>query len=168
MAVHFSMQKQNRNIVREAISLFQQLQQRRAELQREISEIDEALTQIRGGSGATAPNTVRSGVHSSGKKVGLRDMVITALTKGPLSRAEILQEVQNLGYRFNSKNPSKSLDVFLYGAGKALIKRVDGKFSLAGRSSGNRADVKNGAASFTKRSMSPEARKKIGAAQKAR
>ena len=99
----------------------------------------------------------------------LREAVTKAVSSRSLTRREILQEVQNLGYRFKSKNPGKSLDVFLYGTGKHLFNRVDGKFALlAGSTSG--ADAKKGNAKpvRAKRKMSAAARAKISAAAKAR
>jgi len=94
----------------------------------------------------------------------LREAVSQAVAQGPLNRQEILQEIGKLGYKFNAKNPMKSLDVFLYGTGKHLFKRVDGKFSLAG------STAKKGTAkpAKAKRTMSAEGRKKIAATARAR
>ena len=167
------MQKRQRDIAKEAISLFQQLQQRRIQLQRWLDEIDEALNTVRGTSQpATSRVSVRTSAPKQTRRKGrgqnempLREAVSKAVSQRPLNRQEILKEVGKLGYKFNSKNPMKSLDVFLYGTGKHLFKRVDGKFSL----SGNRTR-KNGTGhpARAKRTMSAEGRRKIAAAARAR
>lgn len=158
------MQERQQDIVKQVISLFQQLQQRRIQLQRELEEIDQALNTVRAPSSTTRAPAISNPTQNRKKgrgqnKMTLRDAVTKAVAQRSLDRREILQEVGKLGYKFNSKNPMKSLDVFLYGTGKHLFKRVDGKFSLSG---GTAKPAK------TKRTMSPEARKKIAAAAKAR
>jgi len=156
------MQKQQRNILTEAISIFQQLQQRRDELTREIDEIDQALSQFRGASSAGAfrkapKGVIRRGVGQNG--MPLREALFKVLANGARSKDQLLEDVQRIGYRFAATDPMNSLQAFLYGPGKKLFKRAEGKFSLA-----NGVSASSGVK--VKRTMSPEARKRIAAAQK--
>jgi len=165
------MKQRQDTIVQEAIALFQRLQQRRQELQGEIDAIDRALGQFRGVAptaavkSATIPRRKGRGQNS----MPLREAVTQVLSGGAKTRQELLRGVQQLGYRFSATDPMNSLQAFLYGTGKKLFTREDGKFALVGGASGA-TSAKNGAnkPAKVKRTMSPAARKKIAAAQRAR
>ena len=166
------MKKEHQNFVQEALASFQRLQQRRGELQAEIDEIDQALGQF-GSARAPAHRmpvaTARRSMNGR-KAMPLREAIVQVLSAGPQTRQEILDGVQRVGYRFAATDPMNSLQAFLYGPGKKLFIRHDGKFGLAGGASSAAGAVKNGAdkPAKAKRTMSAAARKKIAAAQKAR
>ena len=84
-----------------------------------------------------------------------------------MSRKELAQAVQDLGYVSKAKDPLNSMGVVLY-AKDAPFKKNKGKFYLPG-AGGLQVTKLNGRAPTTgKRTMSDEARARISAAQKAR
>jgi hypothetical protein len=111
-----------------------------------------------------APSAAPSGGGSS-----LREHVMTVLRDGPKSKEEVLKAVQGRGYKFQTKDPLNSLGVILYGK-NPKFNRVDGRFALpgGGGNSGGRGSSGAGQQSSGKRTMSPEARERIAAAQRAR
>ena len=78
-------------------------------------------------------------------------------SKRPMTKQEILSEVEKLGYRFIAKDPVNSLNTVLYGK-KPKFKHAGGKFSPMGAQ----------AKAKPKRKMSAAARAKISAAATAR
>jgi hypothetical protein len=96
----------------------------------------------------------------------LREALIIVLSQGSKTKHELLEGVRKIGYRFAASDPMNSLQAFLYGSGKKLFQRVDGKFALAGGASSS----SNGPAkpAKAKRTMSLQARKRISEAVKAR
>ena len=86
-------------------------------------------------------------------------------------KQEILDAIHKLGYRFTTKNPMNSLGVILYGK-NPRFKNENGRFSPAGGASARPAAAPSngsgGAFSRPKRTLSPEARERIAAAQRAR
>jgi hypothetical protein len=114
--------------------------------------------------------------------LSLRDAVLEVTGGGPKTKDEILDGIKKLGYKFSTSNPKNSLGVILYGK-NPRFKNEDGKFSPVGgagaASGGSRGAAKNssgsastspgaGAFSRKKRQLSPEARERIAAAQRAR
>jgi hypothetical protein len=100
--------------------------------------------------------------------MSLREAITRALAeRGPLTRHELGQAVQDLGYVSKAKDPLNSMGVVLY-AKNSLFKNKDGKFYLptgaqaAAHESNGSVPVKK------KRTMSAEAKARISAAQKAR
>jgi len=155
-----SMQKQS-DVIRQAISLFQQLQQERRQHQARVEAIDQVLAQIR----ADAPAVATVGRRGRGTNaMRLQDAVAQSLAQGPQTKDELLAGVQQVGYRFATRNPMNSLQTFLYTTGKQLFPRVDGKFSVAGASTVPKAAKP----AKVKRTMSPAARTRISEAAKAR
>ena len=67
--------------------------------------------------------------------MSLREAVLKVLTTIPMTKQALLDAVQKVGYRFASSNPMNSLQTFLYGTGKKLVKKVDGKFAAVGAAS---------------------------------
>ena len=89
-----------------------------------------------------------------------------------MSKQEILDAVKGEGYKFTTNNPLNSLGVILYGK-NPRFRNEDGKFSpmgSAGGSSSKPAAGGGGPGAFSrkKRQLSPEARERIAAAQRAR
>jgi hypothetical protein len=113
--------------------------------------------------------------------LSLRDAVLEVTASGPKTKDEILDGIKDLGYKFSTNNPKNSLGVILYGK-NPRFKNEDGKFSpVGGASAGSRgakgasnssgsAASASGAGAFSrkKRQLSPEARERIAAAQRAR
>lgn len=98
----------------------------------------------------------------------MREAVTQVLQGTALKKAGILDALKASSYRFNTKNPANSLGVLLYG-NKQLFKNVKGVFSLAKASASSaKAAPAKSAKPKKKRTMSPEARAKIAAAQKKR
>ncbi len=96
-------------------------------LRKRLEEIDAALGLV-----MEAPGRTRRG---SGPRpdndMTLPEAITKATAKSPLSLRAIVEAVEKLGYRFSSANPYNSVGAYLYGPGKKLFKRQDGKFSPA-------------------------------------
>src|SRR5204862_3009870 len=111
-----------------------QLQERRAQLKSEIDEIDRTLIQFQGSRPSPAAGTPgrrgRRGIGQDG--MSLREALLKVLAQGPRTKNELLEDVQKIGYRFTATDPMNSLQAFLYGTGKSLFNRVEGRFSLIG------------------------------------
>jgi len=127
------MQKRT-NSLQQFVALRSALVQERDTLQKRLVELDLVL----GGRALALPTERKNAVTrrkglTRGRRLknslSLREAVEKAVKKGPLTKQEILAEVQKAGYRFGGKAPIKSLEVFLYTAGKKMLKRVDGKFA---------------------------------------
>ncbi len=121
----------------------------------------------------SAPRTRRAAKSTrSGNEFSLKDAVIQVLSAKPMKRKEILEAVKKIGYTFTAKNPLNSLGVVLYGK-SPRFNNNKGVFSL-GRGVKQAAPAKAKtkakakAAPKKKRTLSPEARARIVAAQKKR
>lgn len=116
-----------------------------------------------------APTAARPGPGRRGRRAGnpmsLREAIIQALAKGPMTRQELVKAVEDIGYVFNTDDPANSMGVILYGK-KSPFKNDNGKFSL--RSGSAAPATENNGRAAKKRTMSPEARARIAAAQRAR
>jgi hypothetical protein len=150
------------------VTLREELTKQKQELEERLSRINEAL-----GQSSTDASTVPRGrgrPPGGAGTLSLREAVLQATGKRAMSKQEILDEVQRLGYRFSTGNPANSLGTILYGK-NPRFKNEGGYFSLAGGagSSGARMGAASGGA-FTRkrRSLSPEARARIAAAQRER
>ena len=62
-------------------------------------------------------------------KLSLREAVRQAIANKPLTKAEILEAVDKLGYKFSTNKPSNSLNSVLY-SDKKEFKNLDGRFGL--------------------------------------
>jgi hypothetical protein len=106
-------------------SLREALSKEKSELESRLAEINQALGSVtsytasaprasyftppRRGVGAGAPGAGRRGNPAS-----LKNMILEATKNKPLSRQEILEAVQNAGYKFVAKEPLNSLGTILY------------------------------------------------------
>ena len=172
--------------IRKYLSLRDSLIQERSQLEARLREITEALGESGGAatlaaptaSGATAAPTRtggrgrgRGGRRGGGGGLSLREAVLQVTSGGPRTKEEILEGVQKLGYRFSTSNPLNSLGVILYGK-NPKFKNDDGRFSPAGGAAGGGGRQQSGPAAQRggrkRRTMSPEARERIAAAQRAR
>ena len=160
--------------IRRYLSLRDSLLKEKSGLEARLQEITQALGQTDPGSPI---KTTRSGpTPTAGRRRGkaagglsLRDAVLQVATT-PLTKEEILQRVQSLGYRFSTKNPLNSLGVILYGR-NPKFRNEGGRFSMPGAKS-SAGSAQTAAAmpggKRKRRTLSPEARARIAAAQRAR
>lgn len=165
--------------IRRYLSLRDSLVQEKAKLEDRLREINEALGATAPASSAARSSTTPSAPATRGRKGGrrrgaggisLRDAVLQVTSKGPLTKEEILQGVKQLGYRFSTNNPLNSLGVILYGK-NPKFKNENGRFSSTSTESSGRGSSEGsngGGAGRKRRKLSPEARERIAAAQRAR
>ena len=152
--------------LQQLVKLHRELTTERDSLQARLRQIKEALGEISGtgtapASPAISPARSGRGRPPAGGGQSLKAHVIEVLQQsGPMTKDEVLDAVQRRGYTFQTSNPANSLGVILYGK-NPKFGRVDGKFSLS--QGGGGASRRGG-----KRTMSPEARERIAAAQRAR
>ena len=173
--------------IRKYISLRDGLMQERSQLEARLREITEALGETGAGARSQASAAVsapavasrqvatrgRRGRRGGGGGLSLRDAVLQITSSGARTKEEILEGVQRLGYRFSTNNPLNSLGVILYGK-NPKFKNDSGRFSPAGGGSSSagvarsQGGQKNQGGGRKRRTMSPEARERIAAAQRAR
>lgn len=132
--------------LKQFVSLREQLLRDKAELEARLAEINKALgvvtaapvaavpSQEVGGKPARAKRAARAAAPAAPRKrakntIALRDAVLQVTKSKPLSRQEILEAVQGLGYVFAAKDPLNSLSTLLY-TDKG-IKNHGGKFGPA-------------------------------------
>jgi hypothetical protein len=146
----------------------QQYRDLREALRREKEQLENRLREITIALGETpSSGPAQSAPRGRGRRGGgsggrsLKDLVLEVTSRRPLSKQEILDEVQRLGYKFESKNPANSLGVILYGKNPRFINE-GGRFRFSGAASAPAAKASG------KRTMSAEARARIRAAALAR
>ena len=71
------------------------------------------------------PRRGRRSFKRARNALSLREAILKALSKGPLTKSEILAGVQKEGYKFTASNPMNSINVLLYT--KGLFKKRPGK-----------------------------------------
>ena len=155
--------------LRRYIDLRDSLVREKNQLQHRLQQIGQALGQREPAAGlasrAFGGGTGRRGRPARGG-LSLRDAVLQLTSRRPMTKEEILEGVQQLGYTFSTNNPLNSLGVILYGK-KPRFKNEGGRFS-AGAGGGASGSAGSGAFTRKKRQLSPEARERIAAAQRAR
>jgi hypothetical protein len=159
------------------VKLRRELIQERDQVARRLAQINGALGELpapsesaaqgasAGQSAARAPQP-RAAAPQSGGGRSLRELVLEVLRGGPKTKEEVLDEVQQRGYKFQTNNPLNSLGVILYGK-NPKFNRVEGRFSLPGgaaRSGGAKPSGGGGG----RRQMSSAARARIAEAQRQR
>jgi hypothetical protein len=164
------------NNLEQFVKLRRELSQEKEQLTRRLAQINDALgevpspslaaisgvTEEKASPSAPARRAAISGRAPAGGGTSLRELVVQVLREGPKTKEEVLEAVQQLGYRFQTNNPLNSLGVILYGRSPKL-NRVEGRFSLPGKGGG--AVPKSGGG---KRQMSAAARERIAEAQRKR
>ena len=111
------------------LASLQELRAEKTELEGRLEEINEALA---GTPGATARRGRRAAGRRSGggrRRNGLSlRAAVTQVTKSrSLTKPEILQAVQKIGYKFATKDPMNSLNAMLY-APANKFRNQNGKF----------------------------------------
>jgi hypothetical protein len=169
--------------IRKFLTLRSSLIQEKAKLENRLREINEALgeeaqTSAPQGAGRGRQSTAATSAGSRGGRgrgrrsasggLSLKEAVLQVTAKGPLTKEEILEAVKQLGYRFSTNNPLNSLGVILYGK-NPKFKNENGRFSPAGGAAASTRSTNGANAGGRKsRKLSPEARERIAAAQRAR
>lgn len=175
-----------KNDIRRYIGLRDSLVREKNELEERLRQISEALGEAesrqapsaQAASGKSAPAGKSRRGRRGGGGLSLREAVLQVVSSGALTKEEILDQVKGLGYKFSTSNPLNSLGVILYGK-NPKFKNEQGRFSLAGGASsgagktggkagGNGSASNAGAFNRKRRQLSPEARERIAAAQRAR
>lgn len=146
--------------------LQQQLIDEKASLEQRLREINQVLgvSATQSGQPPVSPSISRRGRR--GNSMSLREAVSQALAHGPLSRKELAKAVAELGYVSKAKDPLASMGVFLYSKNSPFL-RKEGKFFLPEGARAGTTSTGNGMTPKKKRTMSPEARAKISASQRA-
>jgi hypothetical protein len=156
------------------VRLHRELNKERGELETRLRAINEALGAMNLPSSAASSFTGRSlGVSRApgrrkrgGGGVSLREHVVAVLQQGPKTKEDVLNAVMARGYKFATSNPLNSLGVILYGK-NSPFSRADGKFSIKNGAT-KVSSTSTDAPKRKKRTMSPAARARIAAAQRAR
>lgn len=175
--------------IRKYIDLKTSLVREKAQLEEQLRQINEALgdAEEAAPASAPAPSAPRAPAPSRAKRGGrrgrptagglsLREAVLQVTASGPKTKQEILDGVDALGYKFTTNNPLNSLGVILYGK-NPKFRNENGRFSPAGGAAAKKGggggkqtggEGSGSAFSRKKRQLSPEARERIAAAQRAR
>jgi hypothetical protein len=155
------------------VRLHRELNKERSELETRLRAINEALGAMNVPSSAPsrpqrfpAVNRGPGRRKRGGAGASLREHVIAVLQQGSKTKEEVLNAVIARGYKFATKNPLNSLGVILYGK-KSPFNRDDGKFSFKNGATNLRSTAAD-EPERKKRKMSPAARARIAAAQRAR
>jgi hypothetical protein len=166
--------------LRKYAKLRQQLIDEKSQLEAQLKEINEVLgaeAESTPVAPAVAPREVqRRTPGRRGRKKGventmsMREAVLKALSKGPVARKDLVAAVEDVGYVFTTKNPLNSLGSVLY-ARNTPIKNKNGRFYLPGGADAANLGPEAAPAQEPgkkKRTMTPEGKARISAAQKAR
>ena len=117
------------DLLKQYVSLRQALVKEKAELEERLTQINEVLQS----EGPPLPGLglgLRSrSVKRIRNKISLREAVRQVTAKKPLTKPEILDSIDNLGYKFSSDNPVNSLNAVLYA--NKQFKNANGRFSPA-------------------------------------
>ena len=155
------------------VRLHRELNKERSELEARLGAINEALgamsvpsfTPSRPDVATRIPRRAGRGKRGGGG-TSLREHVIAVLQQAPKTKEEVLNAVMARGYKFATSNPLNSLGVILYGK-NSPFNRADGKFSIKNGAT-KVSSTSTDAPKRKKRTMSPAARARIAAAQRAR
>lgn len=115
-----------------------------SQLVQRLREIDQVLSEE--GTGVSVeirPRRGRPPGSGAGRGKGrntltLREAVRQVTWERPLSRREILEEVQKLGYRFSTRNPLNSLNQVIYNKNEFI--NLGGKFAPIGSPAAQQQD----------------------------
>lgn len=148
--------------VKSYIELKQKLIAEKAHLEQRLEAINEALGASAKEPVLMAPAAVGKPGRRSRNAISLSEAVVQVTAQHPMTKPEILEAVQRLGYRFSAKEPVKSLNPILYGK-NPRFNREGGKFSPANVVAPNAVKARK-----PRRKVSAAGRKNIAAAAKAR
>jgi hypothetical protein len=116
--------------LKQYVALRDSLLKEKSELESRLAEINRALGSDTGDAAAAPRST---GAGRGGRRLqnpmSLKEAVSRVTASRPLSKPEILEAIKKIGYRFQAKDPTNSLNVVLYTKGQ--FKNHGGKFSPA-------------------------------------
>ena len=118
--------------IKQFVKLRQQLETERNAIISRLTEVEAALGSFQAATAlpaAKAPK-VKAVRKRAKNELSLKEAILKVTTGKALTKQEILDAVQKLGYQFSTKNPVNSLSVVLYGK-KPKFKNQGGKFSQA-------------------------------------
>lgn len=106
----------------------------RIALEERLKEIDGQLSELglRASDGYYGPRTPTGRVRN---EMSLKEAVLKAVERGPLTKDEVYEKVLSLGYQFSTDDPLNSLGVVLYGRDPKFV-RVGEKFGAPEGSEG--------------------------------
>src|SRR5262245_50139785 len=110
--------------LKDYLSSLDALRAEKTQLEARLDEIDQALTAagvaVGGRRGVRRPR--------ARNEMSLRDAVAQVTRNRPLTKPEILEAIQKIGYKFSTDDPMNSLNAMLYSP-KSRIRRQNGKFT---------------------------------------
>lgn len=112
--------------VKQFVALRAALVNEKARLEARLVEINRALSQTTRAVPASAP-AARAPRHRARNELSLKEAITRVTKNKPLTKAEILEAIKKVGYKFAAQNPMNSLNVTLYTKGN--FKNANGKFS---------------------------------------
>ena len=112
--------------IKKYLTLQESLRREKATLETRLAQIQEALA---GSASSVAARGDMKTRRRARNEMSLKQAVSEATRKKALSKQEILDEIQRMGYRFTAKDPINSLNTVLYT--NKQFKNLDGKFTPA-------------------------------------
>lgn len=103
-----------KDIIQEYLKLRQSLLKEKEELEKRLREIERALAGTPPSPGMISKRGRPKGIRTKDNQMTLREVVRKVTWEKALSRQEILEEVQKLGYKFSAANPLNSLNQVIY------------------------------------------------------
>jgi hypothetical protein len=126
---------QTNDSVARFVALRASLLKEREALHNRLQQIETALGSV-GESRWTHTSSLTSGPRKrgrpprSGAGLSIREAIAKVTARQPMGLSELVDAVQRIGYRFESKNPRNSVGAYLYSPhGRKYFKRANGKFS---------------------------------------
>jgi hypothetical protein len=155
-----------KDVLQEYISLQAALHREREELVGRLRQIDDVLGQQSAYGASTTPRVGRRGKGIN--NMSLKDAVLRVTATRAMTKQEVYEAVQKLGYQFGGKDPLNSLGVVLYGK-NPRFRNEAGRFSPISLPSNGIGIARETTPSTGRRNtMSAAARERIAAAQRAR
>ncbi|MEY2410068.1 MAG: hypothetical protein QOF48_2738 [Verrucomicrobiota bacterium] len=108
------------------VQLHRQLTSEKKHLEERLAKINRALLSLDSPRGSRSPQAGKRGTRNF---ISLREAIVRATSGRPLTKPEIYEAVEALGYRFTGKDPMNAINVQLYTKGQ--FKRNGRKFSPA-------------------------------------
>ena len=115
--------------LKQYVSLRQALIKEKAELEERLAQINEVLQSDGPPLPGLGLGLRRGAVKRIRNKISLREAVRQVTAKKGLTKPEILEAIDKLGYKFSSDNPVNSLNAVLYA--NKQFKNSNGRFSPA-------------------------------------
>lgn len=108
------MKTAGKDTLQQYLSSLDALRAEKADLEARLDQINTALAGDPTTGVARRGRRPRAGRRGRRNGVSLREAVLQVTRSRPLSKPEILQAVQKIGYKFTTKDPLNSLNAMLY------------------------------------------------------